>query len=194
MAGVMGQGRKFRVPEALEAATLVFWEHGYEGTSLKMLTGAMGINPPSLYKVFGSKEELFFSVIDHYNTTHGRFFSDAFEKESRAEGLICSILHGAAEHYTRPGFPGGCLIISATVTVTPENGHVAERLAALRNANTARIADALDSAPDRVTSTAPATVATFIAATMQGMSQQARDGANAEQLHTIADLALEATS
>lgn len=195
MAGVAGQGRRFSLPEALEAATLVFWQHGYEGASLKLLTEAMGINPPSLYTAFGSKEELFFTAIDHYNASHGRFFSDAFERERDATALLRCILHGAAEHYTRPGFPGGCLTISATANVTPEHRHIAERLAALRRADIARIADAL--APDAARHTAPealpaATVAAFVGATMQGMSQQARDGADAERLHAIAELALAA--
>jgi AcrR family transcriptional regulator len=193
MAGVAGQGRKFGVTDALDAATLVFWEHGYEGASLKLLTEAMGINPPSLYKAFGSKEELFFAVIDHYNATHGRFLGDAFAAATSADELVRRIVHGAADHYARPGFPGGCLTISAAVTVTPENTHVAERLAALRNANVARIADALahDVETGALPSDAPIVpLASFVGATLQGMSQQARDGANAQALHAIADLAL----
>lgn len=196
MAGIAGQGRRFSVPDALEAATLVFWKHGFEGASLKLLTGAMGINPPSFYKAFASKEELFFAVIDHYNATYGRFFADAFEQEATAAGLAQRILHGAADHYTNPDFPGGCLTLSATVNVTPENTHVAERLAALRSANISRIATALESDPARqktTTAIPPSTVAAFIGATMQGMSQQARDGADADQLHAIADLALAST-
>lgn len=193
MAGVAGQGRRFSAAEALEAATMVFWKHGYEGASLKMLTTAMGINPPSMYKAFGSKDELFFSAIEHYNATYGRFFTEALEEEATAAGLLPRILHAAAEHYTQPEFPGGCLTISAAVTVTPENKRIAERLSALRNCRVEAIKTALDQTPDWKDSLTPAkTAAAFMGATMQGMSQQARDGATAQSLHATADLALTA--
>lgn len=193
MAGVAGQGRKFALSDALDAATLVFWEYGYEGTSLKMLTEAMGINPPSLYKAFGSKEELFFAAIDHYNASYGSFVGEAFDEAISGIDLARRILHGAAGHYARPDFPGGCLTISAAVTVTPENQHVADRLSSLRNANVAKIAEAFekDVRAGRLPAHTSATrLATFVGATLQGMSQQARDGADAAQLREIAEMAL----
>ncbi len=193
MAGVVGQGRKFAVDDALDAATLLFWEHGYEGASLKMLTETMGINPPSLYKAFGSKEDLFFSCIDYYNDSYGSFLAEAFARATSASELVRLILHGAADHYARPDFPGGCLTISAAVTVTPDNRHVAERLSALRMTNVNKIADAYarDMSNGRLVSDmAPEVLATFVGATIQGMSQQARDGSDAVRLHEIADLAL----
>ena len=50
----------------------VFWERGYEGTSLADLTEAMGINRPSLYGTFGNKEELFAEALALYEADGGR--------------------------------------------------------------------------------------------------------------------------
>lgn len=44
--------------KALDEAMEVFWRHGYDGASLAMPTRAMGIEAPSLYAAFGSKEGL----------------------------------------------------------------------------------------------------------------------------------------
>lgn len=195
MAGVSGQGRKFSIADGLGAATRVFWNYGYEGSSVKMLTDAMGINPPSLYKAFGSKEELFFQVVDHYNDTHGNFMAIAFDEEHGGVELMRRLLLEAAQHYAQPGFPGGCLTISAAVTVTEQNQHVAQRLANMRNDNIKAMAEALDQDVERgrlPEGTDTRTLAGFVGTTLQGMSQQARDGATAEELERIAQLAIRA--
>ncbi len=52
-----GRPRTFDRQAALEAAMVLFWQHGYEGTSIADLTSAMGFTPPTLYAAFGSKEQ-----------------------------------------------------------------------------------------------------------------------------------------
>src|ERR1700691_333348 len=62
-----GRPRGFCTEKALDSAMQVFWRKGYEGTSMVDLTGAMGINSPSLYAAFGSKEGLFRAVLERYD-------------------------------------------------------------------------------------------------------------------------------
>lgn len=196
MAGVAGQGRRFDVTAALDAAMEVFWRWGYEGASLSALTAAMGIRPPSLYAAFGSKESLFFAVVDHYNATHGSFLAEALAEEPSGTRLARRALDEAAVHYASPdGRPAGCLVISAAVTVTPGNRHVADRLAAMRNQNLAAFEQAFQRDVDTgelPPATDPHRLARFVAATLQGMSQQARDGAGADELRAVAATALRA--
>lgn len=195
MSGKAGQGRKFNIEDALESATLVFWDSGYEGASLAELTKAMGINPPSLYKAFGSKEDLFFSVVDHYNATHGSFMSVAFNEEDSGLELMRRLLIEAADHYPSSTFPGGCLVISSAVAVTAANRHVAERLSKMRKDNILAMAEALTRDRDTgliAQGTDTYAMASFVGATLQGMSQQARDGATKEDLLHIANYAITA--
>lgn len=183
MSTTTGRNRKFKIDEALEAATLIFWEFGYEGASIAALTKAMGINAPSLYNTFGSKENLLFAAIDHYNQTHGAFFARALAEESEGLTMLQRILHQAADIYPAVHLPGGCLVISATVNLNPENRHIGERLSAMRNDNIIAMASRDDISED---------MARFVGVVLQGMSQQARDGATAEQLHRIADISIRA--
>src|SRR3954470_8125073 len=64
-----GRVRQFDADDALDRAMEVFWRRGYEGATLPELTAAMGINRPSLYAAFGSKEDLFRKAVDRY--VHG---------------------------------------------------------------------------------------------------------------------------
>jgi AcrR family transcriptional regulator len=141
----------------------------------------MGINPPSLYKAFGSKEELFFKVIDFYNQNHGNFMSQAFQEETDGLLLIRRLLRAAAKYHPASRFPGGCLVISAALGVGKGKAHVASRLTDMRNANILALAkyDGI-SLP----------IARFVGATLQGMSQQAHDGLNSAELRDIAELAI----
>lgn len=70
MAG--GRQREFDKGQVLNAAMLVFWQKGYAGSSLADLTGAMGINKPSMYAAFGNKEQLFVQAAQHYMVTYAQ--------------------------------------------------------------------------------------------------------------------------
>ena len=48
------------------AAMLVFWEKGYEATSIQDLEQAMGLNRTSIYNAFGNKRAIFNRVMSCY--------------------------------------------------------------------------------------------------------------------------------
>ena len=55
----------------------LFWERGYEGTSISDLLEGMGLTKSSLYKAFESKESLFRRVLKRYNRDYLGFRADA---------------------------------------------------------------------------------------------------------------------
>ena len=54
--------------DLIERARDLFWQHGWAGTSLKDLEGALKLNPGSIYAAFGSKDALFELAMDQYAT------------------------------------------------------------------------------------------------------------------------------
>ena len=61
-----GRPLSFDRDVALNQAMLLFWQHGYEATSLNDLTTALGVTPSSIYTVFGDKKGLFLAAVGHY--------------------------------------------------------------------------------------------------------------------------------
>ncbi|MFJ5733737.1 TetR/AcrR family transcriptional regulator [Streptomyces paradoxus] len=186
-----GRPRSFDRETALEKALLAFWEHGYEATSVSDLTRVMDIGAPSLYAAFGDKRSLFEEVVHMYGTRYGSFTDRALAEEPTARDAVERTLREAATAYTQPGHPHGCFVVhAATNCSTPE---VEESLRDRRNANIAAFeiriradvaAGVLPPATDA------AALARHTGAMIQGMSQQARDGASREELEAVAEIAL----
>lgn len=104
----LGRPRGFCEETALEAAMRVFWERGYEGTSLTDLTDAMGINRASLYATFGDKENLFRQALARYGEGPAAYLKDALQAPT-ARGVIEGLLKGAVNLLGNPQNPRGCL-------------------------------------------------------------------------------------
>ncbi|MFJ4203736.1 TetR/AcrR family transcriptional regulator [Streptomyces sviceus] len=186
-----GRPRSFDRETALEKAILAFWEHGYEATSVSDLTRVMDIGAPSLYAAFGDKRSLFEEVVKEYGVRYGSFGDRALAEEPTARAAVERMLREAAVAYTAPGHPHGCLVIhAATNCSTPE---VEESLRGRRNANIAAFESRIRAdiaAGELPAGTDAAALARYTGAVIQGMSQQARDGASRQELEAVAEIAL----
>ncbi|NJP93718.1 TetR/AcrR family transcriptional regulator [Nonomuraea sp. FMUSA5-5] len=191
----MARQREFDRETALESALLTFWRHGYEATSVAELTAAMGIRPPSLYAAFGDKRRLFEEAVRRYQQTYGAFTTRALAEEPTGRGAIERVLREAAAEYASAEHPRGCLVITAAVNCGPESAEVEALLRGFRQEAKAAIKRRIDDdvAAGRLpAATDTAGLATFYAATIQGMSTQSRDGASYEDLLAVATLAMTA--
>lgn len=191
MAG-RGRPRTFDRAAALRDAMAVFWEHGYEGAAMADLTGAMGINSPSLYAAFGSKEELFREAVALYEETEGAAAMAALSTGPTARAAITGALRANAVAYTEPDNPRGCMIVLAATTYTERSESVRDHLAGLRRGMERLFQDRVErgiAEGDVPAGVDAAGVAAFYNAVMQGMSVQARDGATREALIAVADRA-----
>ncbi len=113
---------------ALDAAVRTFWMHGYEGTSLTDLTGAMKLSRPSLYAGFGDKADLFVAALGRYEATIGCKSMEAFERTADIEEAVRAFLVASLESVTQPGLPAGCLLASCASTVAQSNPGIRELL------------------------------------------------------------------
>ncbi|MGK3968485.1 TetR/AcrR family transcriptional regulator [Sorangium sp. So ce118] len=194
MAG-RGRPRSFDRAAALRRAMEVFWERGYEGTSLSDLTTAMGINSPSLYAAFGCKESLFREAVSLYNEVEGAAVARAMSEEPTARRAVEAMLRGNAEAYVSPGKPSGCMIVLAATLGTQESEAVRSHLAEVRRGALVELQRRLDRGVvegDLPAGTDTAALAAFYTTVLQGLSIQARDGASREALLAVVDCAMAA--
>jgi len=131
----MGRPRSFDRDEAITQAMHLFWEHGYEPTSLTQLKAGMGggITAPSFYAAFGSKEALFNEVVAHYLATHGKVNASLWDESLPPREAIERALRRSAMMQSEPGHPAGCLMVLSAANCSPEHSHVQDLLATSRN-------------------------------------------------------------
>lgn len=191
-----GRPRTFDPDTALQQATELFWERGYEGTTLNDLAGAMGIASASIYACFGSKADLFRQVMQRYGTTYGGPPKRALIEHPTARAAVHAMLRATADQITRPDSPHYCMLVLAAPTGAVENHAVREFLADIRRSQFTAIKERLDRAVDDSDLTAPAertdALARYYATMVQGLSVQARDGATREDLEAVINCAMAA--
>lgn len=190
---IRGRPRSFDRDEALARAMEVFWAKGYADASMAELTAAMGINSPSLYAAFGSKEQLFREAVKLYQQSEGGALWKAVEAGATAREAIEGLLVATAEANGRPDRPTGCLVVLSGAHPDALPGGACGELSDIRKHAISALEDRIrqgqaagEIAPDADI----AAMTAFYTTVHQGMVFRARDGATPDELRGTARAAM----
>jgi AcrR family transcriptional regulator len=165
---------------------MVFWEKGYEGTSLDDLLAAMGMSsPPSFYAAFGSKERLFFEAVELNSQTFGLRPIQALEAARTARDGVRAMLRASVEIFTGAETPAGCLVFLGAVNCAPASKSIQDRMVGYRAqvSNVIRNRLARGMADGDVPSGIDLEpVVSLYATLLNGLPLRARDGASRTEL------------
>ena len=101
----------FDEDKVLEIAFGLFWQHGSDGTSIKMLEDATGLGRSSIYHTFETKQELFRRALAHYLKKMALEYQTVFAQSTHfKEGLVTIF-----KHITDDRRPPGCLLVLSTL-------------------------------------------------------------------------------
>jgi AcrR family transcriptional regulator len=189
-----GRPREFDRDSALRAALRLFWQQGYEPTSLSQLKEAMGgISPTSFYAAFGSKEQLFNEVVAHYRENEGNVTAVLKDERLSPREAIEACLRQSASMQTDPSHPPGCLIVHGASNCGPDNSVVAAVLKLDRDVNRQAFSEQICRAirtgalPE---DTDTEGLATMFNTLLVGISTAARDGVTSTALAKAIDSAM----
>jgi AcrR family transcriptional regulator len=190
----MGRPRGFDIDKALDEAMEVFWRHGYEGATIAELTGAMGINPPSLYAAFGSKEGLLKAALDRYSQKRAECMAEVLDAPT-ARAVVERLLLKLADLQTDPKNPRGCLLVAGGLACGVGSENIPFELAAHRAQTEDQLRERFLRARedgDLADDSDPAALARYMSAVIAGIGVLASAGATREQLREVAIVAVKA--
>lgn len=183
----MGRPRKFDRDMAVDQAMRLFWEHGFDATSLAQLKEGLGggISAPSFYAAFGSKEELFRESVVRYMATYGQVTACLHDPAMPPRAAIETALRRSAAMQCGPDHPRGCMV-SLGVMSAPSlhNAAIARPLHDARALTRAGIADCVRrgvATGELRADTDTEALATVFDSFLTGLSTLARDGASEAQ-------------
>lgn len=184
-----GRPKVFDREAALDKAMTLFWQHGYEATSLSDLVEATGAKAPTLYAEFTNKEGLFRAVLDRYIT---RFASQQEALLHCEEKPVIQALQdyfsAIARCFTSTDTPAGCFMINTSATLAASSQAIAQTIKSRHARQEETLLQFLLLRQQRGEIPAEAdmqSVARYLGCVLQGMSISAREGASFEKLMEI---------
>ncbi|CAN5416724.1 TetR/AcrR family transcriptional regulator [soil metagenome] len=123
----MARTKEFDQEQALDAAMQLFWERGYEATSIQELVDATGVQRQSLYDTFGSKHEIFLQSLMRYQELEGHQLSELIKRHPKGGlELIRAIFESTASQTVCDA--RGCFGANCAAELGSSDEAVAERI------------------------------------------------------------------
>jgi AcrR family transcriptional regulator len=190
--GKTGRPISFDRDAALEAAMLLFWERGYEGTSMADLTQAMGLNPSSIYAAFGDKQALFSLAAKRYMDIRAQYSGKALE-EPTLKRFIRALFDNTVAFLTTPGHPPTCMTLAGAAGCSVDAAPARDLMTETRKQNQVALRERLLQARKSGELSKSINVddyTRYLSSIIAGLSIQAANGSTKAELNRTAQMAL----
>jgi AcrR family transcriptional regulator len=181
----VGRPRGFQQDQVVEAARDLFWERGYELTSIGELEKKTGLDRSSLYHAFGNKHALFEAALACYVGVDLEARLDGMRQGEAGLETVADFFTGMAETFrSDPRSGRGCLMVNSVAELGSRDTHVVHAAISYRDKFREAFAAALSRAAGRgeVDGKRTRVRAQFLTATTMGLFLTARiDLADAAQ-------------
>lgn len=122
----MGRTRTFDKDEALARAMELFWQRGYEGTSMQALVDYMGLNRSSLYDTFGDKRALYHASLDRYARHRAMGVIRLMEQDLPIREAFQRLFKGFVDTAIQFTDRRGCFLVNAAIDQVPHDPKTAD--------------------------------------------------------------------
>jgi TetR/AcrR family transcriptional repressor of nem operon len=122
--------KQFDPDAALQKALELFWERGYEATSMADLVEHLGIARASIYATFGGKHELYQKAYERYVQSRDPNVVELLSQPGPALPAVRALVTAYAEESIGDERRRGCLVVNSAVELAGRDPRTARRVAA----------------------------------------------------------------
>lgn len=189
----MGRSKEFDPGTVLQKALELFWERGYEATSMADLVAHLGIARASIYATFGSKHDLFVKALERYLQMTDPQVAEELSGPGPALPAVRALVRRYAEDAAADLDGRGCMVVNAAVELLPGDARAARLVEASWSFLEAALTSALtraraqgELADDRD----PRAIARFLLVLLQGMQVVGKGDPSGTRVREAAEQAL----
>ncbi|MEV4948527.1 TetR family transcriptional regulator [Streptomyces sp. NPDC053755] len=125
----MARTKEFDPDAALQAALELFWERGYEATSMSDLVEHLGIGRASIYATFGNKHQLYMKAMDRYLATRDPLMTEELSQPGPALPAVRTLVRRFAAEAGADGTRTiGCFLTNSAAELGARDDIVARRV------------------------------------------------------------------
>ena len=121
----MARTKEFDPDAALQRALELFWERGYEATSMTDLVEHLGVARASIYATFGGKHELYLKALQRYLENTDPVIMTGLSQPGPALPAVRSLLERYVEEVITDERRLGCMVVNAAVETAPRDAAAA---------------------------------------------------------------------
>lgn len=187
-----GRPTEFDTDHALNVAMRLFWERGYEGTSMADLSQKMGIHPSSIYAAFGDKQALFTLAAKRYADVPAQYMVRALEQPTFRD-FILAAFDNTVEFLGSKEHPSSCFTLTGAISCGIDTEPAKILMREMRLQNEAAIKARLLKARKAGEFPRQKNVddyTRYLSALLSGLAIQAANGATRTELKRTAAIAL----
>lgn len=139
----MARTKEFDPDTALQAALELFWERGYEATTMSALVERLGVARAGIYATFGSKHELYLRALRRYAEHCDPVLLEELSQPGPALPAVRAVVARFAAEAADDERRRGCFVTNTAVELAPHDPAAAGRVEASWTALETALASAL---------------------------------------------------
>ncbi|MFC9327492.1 TetR/AcrR family transcriptional regulator [Kitasatospora sp. NPDC057015] len=126
----MARTKEFDPDAVLQAALRLFWQHGYEATSMSDLVEHLGIGRASIYATFGSKHQLYLRALDRYGELTDPRLLDELSQPGAVLPAVRALVRRFADEASSEQRTMGCFVTNTAAELASHDAEAARRVEA----------------------------------------------------------------